>query len=96
MQLLNPKGVIAVVPIATIQFPAAGISGWSVLLCSAGLSILAFGAPFSYAAGGSLLGRKINSSNIFRLINQLLAAMLIFVALRLGYAQAHSFFTLVL
>ncbi|WP_232312659.1 LysE family translocator [Enterovibrio coralii] len=31
LQLLNPKGYIATLPIVTIQFPAAGISGYSSL-----------------------------------------------------------------
>ena len=47
MQLLNPKGLIATLPIATIQFPAEGIQGSAIIIWSILLSIIAFGAPFS-------------------------------------------------
>lgn len=92
MQALNPKGIIAVIPITTIQLPAAGISGWHILIWSAGLSVLAFGAPFSYAISGSLLGSRIRQPGLFKSFNRLLAAMLIIVALKLGYSQAVLFF----
>ena len=47
MQLLNPKGLVATLPIATIQFPAEGIEGSAIITWSIALSLLAFGAPLS-------------------------------------------------
>lgn len=45
MQLLNPKAIIATLPLATLQFPAAGIEGLSLVVWAFGLAILAAGAP---------------------------------------------------
>lgn len=50
MQLVNPKGIVATLPIATIQFPAAGIGGVALVLWSVILAALAVGAPGSYQA----------------------------------------------
>ncbi|WP_328186327.1 LysE family translocator [Marinobacter sp. OP 3.4] len=85
MQLLNPKGVVATLPIATIQFPGAGIQGASLVFWSVVLSVLAIGAPGSYALAGALLGRRIRNPVFFRWFNRGMAALLIYVALAIGY-----------
>ena len=43
MQLLNPKAIIATLPIATLQFPAAGIEGLSLVIWAFGLAMSMFG-----------------------------------------------------
>ena len=85
MQLLNPKGLIAALPIATIQFPAEGIQGGAIILWSIGLSVLAFGAPFSYSLIGGLLGKKLNSPLYFKTFNILMSLLLISVAINIAY-----------
>ncbi|REC95066.1 LysE family translocator [Kushneria indalinina] len=85
MQLGNPKGVVATLPIATLQFPAAGIDGGLLIVWSLGLAALAVGAPGSYAMLGALLGRRLESVRLLRGINLVMAALLAGVALSMGW-----------
>lgn len=85
MQLLNPKAIIATLPIATLQFPAAGIQGVSLIIWAFGLAILAAGAPGSYIVIGSLVGHRIKSVGIIKYFNWVMAGLLIAVALSIGY-----------
>lgn len=85
MQLGNPKGVVATLPIATLQFPAAGIHGGMLIVWSLGLAALAVGAPGSYVALGALLGRRLESARLLRGINLVMAALLVGVALSMGW-----------
>ncbi|MDF0748678.1 LysE family translocator [Marinobacter sp. 71-i] len=85
MQLLNPKGIVATLPIATIQFPGVGIHGAGLVLWSGVLSLLAIGAPGSYSLAGSLVGRRIRNPSFFRWFNRIMACLLIYVAVAIGY-----------
>lgn len=85
LQLLNPKGIVATLPIATLQFPAAGIQGASLMIWSLGLALLAAGAPGSYIWAGSLVGGRIRNPVFFKRFNQLMALLLMGVALSIGY-----------
>jgi threonine/homoserine/homoserine lactone efflux protein len=84
MQLLNPKGITVALPVATVQFPAAGITGVVLFAWCVGLAIFAFGAPLSYFVFGRLLGRNINQVRYLTIINKLMALFLLFVALSMG------------
>ncbi|GHC35783.1 LysE family translocator [Aidingimonas halophila] len=85
MQLFNPKGVVATLPIATIQFPAEGIHGIPLVIWSLGLAALAIGAPGSYAMLGNLVGSRIRNPRWFRYFNLTMAALLAGVAISIGY-----------
>ncbi|OLO06132.1 LysE family translocator [Salinicola socius] len=85
MQLCNPKGIVATLPIATIQFPAAGIHGLSLTLWSMGLAALAVGAPGSYALIGVVLGKRLENPKILQGFSLGMAALLAGVALSIGY-----------
>lgn len=85
MQLCNPKGVVATLPIATIQFPAAGIHGASLIVWSLGLAMLAVGAPGSYALVGAVLGRRVENPAILKGFSLAMAALLVGVSLTIGY-----------
>lgn len=85
MQLCNPKGMIATLPIATIQFPAVGIHGVSLLLWSLGLAVLAVGAPGSYALVGVVLGKRIENPKILKGFSLAMSALLAGVSLSIGY-----------
>lgn len=87
MQLCNPKAPLAVLPITTVQFPAAGIEGFGILLWSLLLGVLAFGAPGSYVLMGARMGRLIKSPVFFRALNALMALLLVYVALDITYSQ---------
>lgn len=89
MQLLNPKGLLATLPIATIQFPAENIQGTSIVIWSIGLSILAFGAPFSYSLIGTLIGKKLNNPIYFKAFNIFMAMLLVSVAINIGYEYVY-------
>ena len=81
MQLLNPKAIVATLPIATLQFPAAGIQGVSLVVWALGLAMLAAGAPGSYMVLGSLVGHRIKSPGIVKGFNWLMAGLLVAVHL---------------
>ena len=85
MQLCNPKAMIVTLPIATIQFPAAGIHGMSLVLWSLGLAAMAFGAPSSYALVGGVVGQRIENPTIFKGFSLAMAALLVWVAITIGY-----------
>lgn len=85
LQLLNPKGVVATLPIATIQFPGAGIHGTGILVWSLVLTVLAIGAPGSYAVVGHLLGKRIENPLFFTWFNRVMAALLLYVVGSIGY-----------
>lgn len=87
MQLLNPKSLAATLPITTIQFPMQHITGSAIAVWSLILAVLAFGAPFSYALLGERIGKHIRNPTYFRLLNVLMAGLLIAVALEMGYTQ---------
>ncbi len=89
MQLLNPKALVATLPISTIQFPNAGISGGAILFWSLILSVLAFGAPTSYSLAGMVLGKRIKSPKYFRSFNHLMAALLVYVSFSIGYEHVY-------
>ncbi|PAU78433.1 LysE family translocator [Halomonas salipaludis] len=85
MQLCNPKAMIVTLPIATIQFPAAGIHDMSLVLWSLGLAAMAFGAPSSYALVGAVVGQRIENPTIFKGFSLAMAALLVWVAITIGY-----------
>ena len=83
MQGLNPKGWLAVLPIATVMFPAAQVTGVKIALCALLLAIAAGGAPASYALLGSLLGRTLLRGRGLLWVNRLLGLSLVGCALLL-------------
>lgn len=85
MQLLNPKGMVATLPIATIQFPAEGIHGAGLAAWSLGLAALAVGAPASYAMIGGLVGKRVENPHLFKGFNLAMAALLAGVSISIGY-----------
>ena len=85
MQLLNPKALVATLPIATIQFPSADITGAAIVFWSLILAILAYGAPTSYSLAGLMLGKQVSRPGVFNMFNKLMAILLVYVALMIAY-----------
>ncbi|KTT42651.1 transporter, LysE family protein [Pseudomonas oryzihabitans] len=83
IQGLNPKGWLAVLPIATVMFPAAQVTGMKIALCSLPLAAAACGAPASYALLGAGLGRYLVRGRRLRWVNRLLGLSLVGCALLL-------------
>ncbi|NOI27264.1 LysE family translocator [Vibrio coralliilyticus] len=84
LQLLNPKGITVALPIATVQFPSAGITGGYIFVWCTILALLAFGAPTVYYIAGRLIGKKINETDYLVVMNKLMAVLLMFVGLKMG------------
>lgn len=89
LQLLNPKSFVAILPIVSVQFPAAQISGIGILLWSLLLSIMAFGAPGSYLFMGARLRRIIAHPICFRALNLSMAVLLAYVAIEIAYSHVY-------
>lgn len=85
MQLLNPKSMLVVLPVTTVQFPAAHIDGIQIAFWSMGLGALGFGAPFAYAAFGSMVARRFGKGDYLKYLNRIMGAMLIAVAADMAY-----------
>ena len=83
IQGLNPKAWLAVLPIATVMFPAAQVTGGKIALWSLPLALSAGGAPASYALLGALLGRYLVRGRGFRAVNRVLGLSLVGCALLL-------------
>ena len=88
IQLLNPKGIVAVLPITSVMFPAAHITGVSIAGVSALLAFGAFGAPWVYALLGATLGRRITGQSAFTLFNRCMGLALAACA----YFMFHAFY----
>lgn len=87
IQLLNPKGLAATLPITTIQFPAANVSGIGIFYVSFALAVLAVGAPASYALLGRTIGTHIENPKYFKIFNLIMAGLLVFVAIDMAPKQ---------
>ena len=92
IQLLNPKGIVAVLPITSVMLPAAHITGASIFGVSALLGLGAVGAPWVYALLGALLGRRINGAAAFVWFNRCMGLALAGCA----YFMFHAFYLHVL
>lgn len=89
MQLLNPKTMMVVVPVTTVQFPAARIDGGWIIIYSIGLAALGFGAPLVYAAFGAYISRRVQSRSYLKAMNVLMGIILIAVAVEMGYSDVY-------
>ncbi len=82
LQLCNPKAMVAIVPIVTVQFPRMQIEGGQIALWSLGLSMIACGAPSTYLFVGSCLKNVATNRNVMAWLNRVMAMLLFFVAYR--------------
>lgn len=93
LQLFNPKAMLVVLPVTTIQFPAMGIQGMGILIWSVVLGGLGFGAPFSYAVMGSAFSRRVKGGYWMRYLNFGMALMLVYVAGDMAYHHVYCALT---
>lgn len=77
IQLLNPKAILVILPVTTIMYPAAKITGIMIFIVSLLISLAAVGAPFTYALFGKILGKKIADPVWFNRLNKLMGILLI-------------------
>ena len=88
IQTLNPKGILVILPVTTIMYPTAHITGIQIFLVSLLISIGAAGAPCLYSWAGAVLGKKIKNKIWFNRLNKTMAMMLIIS----GIFMLHDFF----
>lgn len=77
IQALNPKGILVILPVTTIMYPTAHITGIQIFLVSLLISMGAAGAPCLYSWAGGVLGKKIKNKIWFNRINKVMGMMLI-------------------
>ncbi|QXX88268.1 LysE family transporter (plasmid) [Acinetobacter lwoffii] len=77
IQLLNPKGILVILPVTTVMYPAAHITGYMIAIVSTLISIGAAAAPFVYSIAGVIIGHKIKEPSIFNLLNRIMGVALI-------------------
>ncbi|WP_017256482.1 LysE family translocator [Pseudomonas tolaasii] len=88
IQLLNPKGIVAVLPITSVMLPAAHITGASIAGVSALLGLGAVGAPWVYGLLGAVLGKRITGASAFVVFNRCMGLALAGCA----YFMFHAFY----
>ncbi|WDZ52795.1 LysE family transporter [Acinetobacter vivianii] len=77
IQSLNPKAILVILPVTTIMYPTAHITGSLILIVSLFISLGAAGAPFIYSFAGSVIGKKLNNPIWFNYLNKILGIFLI-------------------
>ncbi|MDC9594926.1 LysE family translocator [Xenorhabdus sp. IM139775] len=85
IQALNPKGILVVLPVTTIMYPAAHVTGSMILLVSILISIGGAGAPGLYSFFGSVIGKQIKNDSWLNLLNKVMGAMLAIAAIFMTY-----------
>lgn len=92
IQLLNPKGVLVILPVTTVMYPAAHIVGNQIAITSLYISIAAAGAPAIYALAGLLLGQSIKNPQWFKRLNQLMGSLLVISSVLMFYDFLKHYF----
>ncbi|PHM62997.1 LysE family translocator [Xenorhabdus ishibashii] len=85
IQVLNPKGVLVVLPVTTIMYPAAHITGPMIFLVSVLISIGGAGAPGLYSFFGVVIGKQIKNDSWLNIINKVMGVLLAIVAIFMAY-----------
>jgi threonine/homoserine/homoserine lactone efflux protein len=93
LQLFNPKAPLAVLPLATIIFPANGITGYKITIVSILLSIMAGMAPCVYGYLGERFSYIILNKRVIKLFNGLMAFLLVYVAITIIWDHVYLVFT---
>ncbi|MBB2182020.1 LysE family transporter [Lachnospiraceae bacterium MD1] len=81
MQIINPKAILAALPIATINFPANNINGINILIMSIVFGLLVIGAPSMYCLVGQFFSDLIKQKKILLIFNKLMGVLLLYVSI---------------
>lgn len=76
IQALNPKGMMVVLPITTVMFPAAHVTGIGIAVVSTMIALGGAGAPGIYSLLGAVLGKRITKESYFNVFNRLMGIVL--------------------
>jgi len=77
IQLFNPKAILVILPVTSVMYPAAKITGSSIFIISILISIGAGMAPMTYALAGKYLGKKIANPIWFNRLNKMMGLLLV-------------------
>ncbi|BFM49972.1 LysE family transporter [Marinomonas sp. THO17] len=80
LQACNPKALVVIVPITTVLFPQANITGNAILIWSMILASMACGASSLYLLIGSKMKSVATAPKRMNWINRLMALLLLIVA----------------
>ncbi|ETI57819.1 LysE family translocator [Marinomonas profundimaris] len=86
LQLCNPKSLVAIVPIVTVQFPRFHIEGVQIALWSLVLATMACGAPSVYLFAGARLKKAAVNPTVMAWVNRVMALLLFYVAYRFVFS----------
>ena len=89
VQVFNPKAMLALVPITTVQLPAAGVTGIGIFFTACAIGILAMWAPGSYSYIGEISRHKMNIKKYLNVINKFTGVLLIFAAVAMFYGSVY-------
>lgn len=92
IQMLNPKAMLALVPITTIQFPAAEITGVKILVFSTIIGVLAMWAPGSYSYIGEFAGKRLYAKKYMKILNISMSLLLALAAILMFYENVLKIF----
>jgi threonine/homoserine/homoserine lactone efflux protein len=87
LQLCNPKSLVAIVPIVTVQFPRFHIEGAQIALWSLVLATMACGAPSVYLFAGARLKKAAMNPTVMAWVNRTMALLLFYVAGRFIFSE---------
>lgn len=85
IQLLNPKAMLALIPITTIMFPASNVFGEEIIWYAFLIGFLAMWAPGGYSYIGSLIYRRKPSVGFIVFFNYLMVIFLLGSAVIISY-----------
>lgn len=85
MQFFNPKASLVALPVATINFPANGITGTGILIVSSAFLLMGIASPALYCYSGQYLSRFIRDTRMLNLFNKAMAIVLAYVAASIFY-----------
>lgn len=89
VQVFNPKAMLALVPITTVQLPAAGVTGAAILPVALAIGILAMWAPGSYSYFGDIARHNAHIERYLWLINKITGWLLVIAAIAMFYGNVY-------
>jgi threonine/homoserine/homoserine lactone efflux protein len=80
LQLCNPKSLVVIIPVTTVQFAQAGIEGGYMAIWCLLLAVMACGAPSLYLLMGARLKNAALKPRVMAWLNRVMAVLLLFIA----------------
>lgn len=87
IQTINPKAMLACLPLVTVYFPNNNIVGSQIIIASIIIGILSFSSPIMYSFVGKFLNNTIN----FSILNRTASIILILIAISILWNDVYLF-----